>query len=183
MTVSTPHIRLITEDNKLIIQTNTINYLYRNMNSNRMLFIIRQKGLERHSGIIDYVFKLLKKKRYMVIESGLCNIANVNKMVTELYPTKINNKDIQKTIKEANGKKLFYIITNYQNYRMCSKHIKKKMRLKYPNNQNKWINYFHSSDSSVDAEKEISILKDTANISFDNIGNTYKKMAKNHIII
>ena len=148
------------------------------MGSDRMLFIIRQNGLDRHPGITEYVFKLLKRYRYKVIESGLINIKDVNKMVTDLYHKQLDNEDIKKTIQKANGKKLFYIITDYSNYKRCSKHVKKKVRSKYPNRENKWMNYFHSSDSSSAAKKEIKILKNKDNLSFNNIGGTYKKMAK-----
>lgn len=152
------------------------------MDSDKMLFIIRQNGLDSHIDIVDYVLNILKKYNYKVLESGLINVIDVNKMVTKFYDDKMKNEKIKNTIIKANGNKLFYIITNYDNYKKCSKCIKKKIRRKYPNKLNKWINYFHSSDSPNDAEKEISILKDSNELTFNNIGSTYKQIAKRNIL-
>ena len=149
----------------------------------KMLFIIRQAGLKKYPDVTEYVLDLLKQYNYTVIEYGLVNIDDSTKMVTKFYKDKLStsNKEVQDTIYKSNGNKLFYIITDYKDKNKCSTCIKNMLRSKFPNTKNKWMNYFHSSDTPRQAHKEIRILKSNSSKNFNNLGGTYKKMHKRGI--
>jgi hypothetical protein len=135
-----------------------------------MLFIIRKNGLERHKCIKNYVENILITNNYKIKEQGLIQI-NKEKMLKSFY----NQKQFQDAINNANDNMCYYFITNYTNYKLDSTKIKNNVRNKYPNPENIHWNYFHSSDSSQDAEREIKILKKVTLTTFKNIGTYYNQ--------
>ena len=86
-------------------------------------------------------------------------------MINKFYKDKIKDTLVKDTIYKSNADILFYIITDYYKYTKDSTRLKKKIRKKFPNKEDKKMNYIHASDTPEEASKEISILKNYTKIN------------------
>jgi|SaaInlV_150m_DNA_5_1039734.scaffolds.fasta_scaffold04007_2 hypothetical protein len=143
-----------------------------NGKAKRMLFLIRKTGLERHPDIIKYTQIALKLNKYNVIEQGIVTINKNEDFLRQLYKN-ITNESVFEHITKCNHNTCYYIITDYTNYTKNSIDMKKLLRDKFPNPDNQYWNYFHSSDNEYESESEIDLLKNSNNSSFTGIGTYY----------
>lgn len=140
----------------------------------KMLFLIRKNGLLRHTDIIKNTQTILIENNYCIEEEGLVTIKDKKDFLYKLYGDKINNKELQDSINNANTNMCYYFITDYYNYKQNSLEIKKKLRNLYPNPDNIHWNYFHSADNIDDAYNEIDILKSNK-LEFIGLGTYYNQ--------
>lgn len=141
----------------------------------KMLFLLRKTGLQRHENtIILKTREILEEHNYYIDTECFVTIRENKKFLTNFYKQKMGNIEISNTIMESNDNQCYIFITDYNGFKKNSFEIKKILRDKFPNPDNKNWNYFHSSDSIDDAYHEIDlIMKNTSD--FKGIGTYYNQ--------
>ena len=132
------------------------------------LFIIRKKGMEQE--IIENILNHIKKE-YQIIDKILININNKKKFYSNFYENYDKYKD---NIEKNNDNQCLAIITNNSDH-MNPNELKQKIRKQYIKFYPPLGNIIHCSDSSIDCEKELSLLFNENIDNFKNIGTYYSQ--------
>ena len=133
------------------------------------LFIIRKKGLQE--SIIEYITSKINKN-YQIIDTILVTINNHHKFYEKLYS---NFHKYQDNIKKHNDNQCLAIITNNpinSNPNILKEEIRRHYKIQFPPQGN----IIHSSDTSLDCEKELYLLLNENTKSFRNIGTYYSQV-------
>lgn len=130
------------------------------------LFIIRKKGLVKE--IIEDILNQIQNQ-YQILDKILININNKKKFYSNFYGNYNKHKD---DIEKNNDNQCLAIITNNPDD-INPNELKQKIRKQYIKFYPPEGNIIHSSDSSIDCEKELEMLFNENIDNFKNVGTYY----------
>tara|TARA_Y100000816_G_C25750267_1_gene394573 strand:- start:56 stop:601 length:546 start_codon:yes stop_codon:yes gene_type:complete len=132
------------------------------------LFLIRKQGMIKE--IIENVLTQIRNE-YSILDTILININNHKKFYSNFYGNYENHKD---DIEQTNDNQCFAIITDNPDDKNPN-HLKQSIREQYIHMFPPLGNIIHCSDSSIDCEKELSLLFRENIDNFNNIGTYYSQ--------